>query len=52
MFDASVNVTMVGCLEILKSGINKGIPCGCIIHNNNMCKRHYSLNQKKLENVS
>jgi hypothetical protein len=52
VFDASGNVTIEGCLEILKSGKNKGTHCGCSIHNNNMCKRHYSLNQKNLENAS
>jgi len=52
IFDASGNVTIEGCLEILKSGKNKGTHCGCSIHNNNMCKRHYNLNQKNLENAS
>jgi len=52
VFDASGNVVIEGCLEILKSGKNKGTHCGCVIHNNNMCKRHYSLNQKKVETVS
>jgi hypothetical protein len=50
IFDASGNVTSEGCLEIFKSGLNKGNACGCVIYNNNMCKRHYSLNQKKTQN--
>ena len=28
------------CQEILKSGINKGSPCGNKIFENNVCKRH------------
>jgi hypothetical protein len=40
-----------GCSEIIKSGPNKGNPCGCAIFyticNDNMCKRHYSLKTKK-----
>lgn len=29
-----------GCIQILKTGPNKGNPCGCKIYNNNLCKRH------------
>ncbi len=29
-----------GCVEILKSGPNKGNNCGCKIVSNNRCKRH------------
>ena len=28
------------CVAILKSGLNKGLPCGKIIFENNKCKRH------------
>jgi len=36
-----------GCVQILKTGINKGKPCGCKIVSENMCKRHYLLNHKE-----
>jgi len=36
----------LGCIQILKTGQNKGNPCGCKIVTENMCKRHYSLNNK------
>ena len=47
IFDTSGNIATECCLEILKSGTNKGTQCGCVIYNNNMCKRHYSLQEKK-----
>jgi hypothetical protein len=28
------------CIEIIKSGTNKGSPCGCKIFKDNLCKRH------------
>jgi hypothetical protein len=34
----------VGCNIILKSGPRKGSECGNKIHENNMCKRHYTPN--------
>lgn len=37
-----------GCVQILKTGTNKGKPCGCKIVSENMCKRHYLLNHKEL----
>ena len=41
------NVTnQTGCVQILKTGVNKGNPCGCKIVSENMCKRHYLLNDK------
>ena len=39
----SCNLT---CSAILKTGLNKGNPCGCKVFTNNMCKRHYSLENK------
>lgn len=30
----------VGCTQILKTGKNKGSPCGCKIFSDNLCKRH------------
>lgn len=32
-----------GCIEILKSGINKGKPCGCNIIIDNLCNRHFKI---------
>jgi hypothetical protein len=37
-----------GCVQILKTGPNKGKSCGCKIFSVNMCKRHYTLNHKEL----
>jgi len=34
-----------GCIQILKTGPNKGKPCGCKIFSDNMCKRHLPKNQ-------
>lgn len=31
-----------GCVQILKTGPNKGKPCGCKIFSDNKCKRHSS----------
>lgn len=38
--------SQTGCIQILKSGINKGNPCGCKIISENMCKRHFVLHNK------
>lgn len=32
------------CVAILKSGLNKGLPCGKTIFENNKCKRHCKVN--------
>ena len=42
------SIVQTGCVQILKTGINKGNPCGCKIISENMCKRHYLLNHKEL----
>jgi uncharacterized Zn finger protein (UPF0148 family) len=34
------NVVLGGCIEIIKSGLKKGTPCGCKVKQNNMCGRH------------
>jgi hypothetical protein len=34
------------CCIIIKSGKNKGTQCGCKIYENNICKRHYTLQNK------
>jgi hypothetical protein len=37
------------CKEILKTGANKGNPCGVKCYENNLCKRHFNLlNQNKI----
>ena len=36
----------LGCIQILKSGQNKGNPCGCKVVTDNLCKRHHSINNK------
>ena len=36
------------CIQILKSGPNKGNKCGCKIHLDNLCKRHYMSEHKKV----
>jgi hypothetical protein len=36
------------CLQILKTGICKGKPCGCKVFSENVCKRHYSQIHKEL----
>jgi hypothetical protein len=35
-----------GCSQIIKTGINKGNPCGLAILNDCLCKRHYNLKNK------
>lgn len=44
------------CKQILKSGINKGKQCGCKIHLDELCKRHYvnvtSNGNKNMNNVN
>ena len=37
---SNVEVENSGCIMILKTGPNKGNPCGCKIHDDNFCKRH------------
>jgi hypothetical protein len=34
------------CIAIMKSGAKKGTQCGCKIYQNNICKRHYNLQNK------
>jgi hypothetical protein len=37
-----------GCVQILKTGLNKGKPCGCKIFTDNMCKRHLPKNENSI----
>ena len=41
----------VGCIEILKSGLNKGKPCGCNIIIDNLCNRHFKIKHNITNNV-
>ena len=34
---------IVGCVEILKAGPNKGCACGCKVLFNNLCRRHLNI---------
>jgi hypothetical protein len=35
-----------GCIQILKTGKNKGSQCGCLAINDSLCNRHYNLVNK------
>ena len=39
------NDLQLGCVQILKTGPNKGNPCGCKILSDNLCKRHFIKSQ-------
>jgi hypothetical protein len=41
----NVVLNQSGCIQILKTGLNKGKQCRCKIFSNNMCKRHLPKNQ-------
>jgi hypothetical protein len=36
----SETINNKGCIQILKTGINKGTNCGCKVYNGEYCKRH------------
>jgi sRNA-binding protein len=38
--EMTISEDNMGCIEILKSGPNKGKKCGCKVVSDNMCKRH------------
>jgi hypothetical protein len=44
------NVT-IGCIEILKSGQNKGNPCGCKIILDDLCNRHFKIKNGIMKNI-
>lgn len=46
-----VGVETVGCIEILKSGLNKDKPCGCNIIIDNLCNRHFKIKHNITNNV-
>ena len=41
-----ITQTKLICVEILKSGLNKGKQCSQPIYNEQMCKRHYNIQNK------
>jgi hypothetical protein len=45
-----IGVETVGCIEILKSGLNKGKPCGCNIIIDNLCNRHFKIKNNIITN--
>ena len=51
MTDIIIDNEIVLCVEIIKSGPKKGMQCCLKIHENNLCKRHYNLNNKNNINV-
>ena len=46
-----IDAETVGCIEILKSGLNKGKPCGCNIIIDNLCNRHFKIKHNITNNV-
>ena len=42
---------VVLCIEIIKSGPKKGLQCCLKKYENNLCKRHYNLNNKNKDNI-
>lgn len=42
----AVNIEL--CNKLLKNGSNKGNYCGCKIYKENLCKRHYNLENKNI----
>ena len=40
---SSETTTNKGCIELLKTGVNKGTQCGCKVYNGEYCKRHFKL---------
>jgi hypothetical protein len=49
LIDLSGNVVAKNdnyCLEVLKTGSKKGDQCKCVLFSENLCKRHYNLKNK------
>ena len=38
------------CIQVLKTGVNKGNSCNCKVFKENLCARHYNLINKKNNN--
>jgi hydroxymethylpyrimidine pyrophosphatase-like HAD family hydrolase len=45
---SSIQTINEGCIQIIKTGPNKGNFCGLVILNDCLCKRHYNLKNKVL----
>jgi hypothetical protein len=45
----SLEIDTSKCVQILKSGKNKGSPCGCKILKDGFCLRHYKMQNKGVE---
>jgi phage/plasmid primase-like uncharacterized protein len=45
---SSIQTINEGCIQIIKTGPNKGKFCGLVILNDCLCKRHYNLKNKVL----
>jgi vacuolar-type H+-ATPase subunit I/STV1 len=56
LLDISGNITQPvnksGCNEVLKCGPKKGECCGCKIYQNELCRRHYRLKYKDVNEES
>jgi hypothetical protein len=44
--DPSNNVIVNWCVEIIKTGTNKGTTCGCKVFEEKLCKRHFNMKNK------
>jgi hypothetical protein len=49
--DVIIEEHIVLCVEIIKSGPKKNLQCCLKIYKNNLCKRHYNLNNKNIVNI-
>jgi hypothetical protein len=43
---------VLGCIQVLKTGLNKGTHCKCKVFKDDMCKRHYGLLHKNEDSVT
>jgi hypothetical protein len=43
LYPTIIEEESIGCIEILRTGANKGTKCGCKVIQDNICKRHYNL---------
>jgi seryl-tRNA synthetase len=46
--NTSIKTINEGCIQIIKTGSNKGNSCGLVILNDCLCKRHYNLKNKQI----
>lgn len=55
--ESQIQTINEGCIQIIKTGTNKGNPCGLLTFNDCLCKRHYNLKNKfdkfdKINNIN